>query len=427
MGHVLVCHQSEAKRESKIEKAIIRSDKTEIESQSSDDKPIPSITVITIRGTTKEASAQAQSPTDLTEFSSTDWANFIVPNKKPKSKLFSAGPSHKANHLSPVQSENPLEGEYTWSDNETFTQHEKFMSSKSPTEILPTLFLGSKIDSMKDARLRELKITHILSVTSGRQHLVPGCKVMSVPMADNGNSDLHHVIERSLGFIEESQEDENKLLIHCQLGQNRSPTLVIAWLMKNKKMSMHDAYTFVKEKRNIIHPHKLYIEQLREYDKRLYGVYSVLPDFLTVSVADGRLNVAHEDWTPIQSLQYRESQKITPSCSGHLKSPSLQSKSDERDEKVGRSRGAAPTKSSSTDSGMDDFILLPLSSVDEQGFVHVENTTTANSGTLSLERLQVANANTEEDSKQKENLPISFQYSLGLGSLPEEGGSKSSN
>jgi len=420
MGHVLVCHQSARKMESKNDMAVIKNVKTEIESESSDDKPIPSITVITIDGTNKEGNAQAPRPSDLVEFSTTDWASLIVANKKPKSKLFSAGTPHKSNHLTPGQSENPLEGEYTWSENETFTQHERTMASKSPTEILPTLFLGSKIDSMKEARLRELKITHILSVTSGKQHVVPGCKLMTVPMADNGNSDLHDVMERSLGFIEESQEEENKLLIHCHLGQNRSPTLVIAWLMKNKKMSMHDAYTFVKEKRKIVHPHKLYIEQLREYDKRLFGVYSVLPDFLTVSVADGRVNVAHENWTPFQSLQYRESQKLDPSGSGHLKSPSSQSYSNEQGDQV-----RVPfNKSSSIDSDIDDFILLPLSSVCEQGFVHVENTMTANSGTLSLVRVDDANANTEEDSKPKENLPLSFHYSLG--SLPEEIGSKSS-
>jgi len=404
---------------------MIRNVKTEIESESSDDRPIPSITVIAIDGTSKEGNAQAQGRSDLTEFSSTDWASFIVTNKKAKSKLFAAGSSHKSNHLTPGQSENPLPGEFSWSDNETFTQHEKFMSSKSPTEILPTLFLGSKIDSMKDARLRELKITHILSVTSGRQHLVPGCKLMTVAMADNGNSDLHYVMERSLGFIEESQEDGNKLLIHCHLGQNRSPTLVIAWLMKNNKMSMHDAYTFVKEKRNLIHPHKLYIEQLREYDRSLHGVYSVKPDFLTLSFADGRVNVAHENWTPIQSLQYRESQKNIFSGGDHLKSPSFQSKSDKREEKVSRSRGVTPTKSSSYDCDKDGFISLPLSSVSEQGFVHVENTTPRNSGTESLERVDDANANPEEDSKQKENLPSNFQYSLG--SLPEVRVSKSSD
>jgi len=430
MGQVLVCHQSETKRESKNDMAI-RNVKTEIESESSDDKPIPPITVITIHGTSKEANTQAKGQSALSEFSSTDWANLIVTNKKPNSsKLFSAGASHKSNHLSPGQSENPnhltpgqsenpLVGEHTWSEHETFTQHESFMSLKSPTEILPTLFLGSKIDSMKNMRLKELKITHILSVASGKQYQVPGCKLRTVPMADNGCSDLNHVMERSLDFIKESQEDGNKLLIHCQHGQNRSPTLVIAWLMKKEKMNMHDAYSFVKERRNLVHPHKLYIEQLREYDKRLHGVYSVMPGFLNISVSDGRVNVAQENWTPLQSLQYRESQK-SPSRS-NLKSPCFQSKSDVLEQKVSRPEGLSPTKSSSDDSDKDGFIFLPLSSVGEQGFVHTLET----AGAISEEGADNLNVNTEEDSKQKHNTPLSFQCSLG--SLPEEQGYKSSD
>merc|ERR1719474_2284405 len=133
---------------------------------------------------------------------------------------------------------------------------------------------------------------------------------MTVAMADNGNSSLVDVMNRSFGFIKESQQHGNKLLIHCHLGQNRSATVVIAWLMTECEMNMHEAYLSVKAKREMIHPNKLYIQQLREYDKQLYGVYSVLPDFLTVSYSDGQLRILHENWSSVESLQYRQSQKI---------------------------------------------------------------------------------------------------------------------
>ena len=61
----------------------------------------------------------------------------------------------------------------------------------------------------------------------------------------------------------------------------------------------------------MIRPHRAYISQLREFDKRLHGVYSVLPGFLSLSYdEDGSLVIAHENWTKKQSTAYKTSQKM---------------------------------------------------------------------------------------------------------------------
>jgi len=190
----------------------------------------------------------------------------------------------------------------------TYTNHEKFYSTRTPTELLPSLFLGSREDSLREGRLKELGITHILMVASGHQHPVPNCKLLTVPMADNGNTNLYDIMDRTFKFIKEGQSFSNKLLVHCNLGQNRSPTLVIAWLMQECKKSLHDAYTFVKEKRDLVQPHTEYIQQLRILDKQLHGVYSVKPNFLTMSVDDGELLIMDENWTKTDSTLYQKSQ-----------------------------------------------------------------------------------------------------------------------
>lgn len=191
---------------------------------------------------------------------------------------------------------------------QTYTNHAKFFLSRTPTELLPSLFLGSKEDSAREARLKELGITHILMVTSGHQHPVPNCKLLTVPMADNGNSNLCNIMDKTFKFIEEGQSFSNKLLVHCNCGQNRSPTLVIAWLMQKCNWSLHDAYTFVKKKRDIVQPHKEYIQQLRILEKQLHGVYSVKPEFLTMSMDDGELVIIDENWTKNDSTLYQNSQ-----------------------------------------------------------------------------------------------------------------------
>jgi len=286
----------------------------------------PPITIIRNLSTQIENNKEdSRGPSNLDTHSTEGIANLINLNQSDNRQGGIFGTHRQSEHLTPGKSESRLDGQCTWTESETFTQHEKKMSDQSPSEILPTLYLGSKADSMKDARLQELKITNILSVASGKQHEVPGCKLLTVAMADNGNSSLDDVMKRSFGFIEESQKDGQKLLIHCHLGQNRSPTLVIAWLMTKCNMNMHKAYLFVKTRRSLIHPSKLYIKQLRDYDKHLNGVYSVLPNFLSYEYINGQLKVAHEGWTDKQSLEYRQSQKIVDARESRGNTPSTSS------------------------------------------------------------------------------------------------------
>jgi len=197
--------------------------------------------------------------------------------------------------------------EYSFGTNtltEGWTTHQELVSVNNPSKIMPSLYLGSKEDSAREKRLEELEITHILMVTSGNQHSVPGCKLLAVPMSDTGRSELNDIMRKTFDFMEEGQRTGNKLLVHCMDGHNRSPTLVIAWLMCSRNMSLYKAYAFVKEKRKVIHPHKLYIQQLREIEKQLHGHWSVLPDFLTRYLSDGELVVAHDNWNEDKCREY---------------------------------------------------------------------------------------------------------------------------
>jgi len=194
------------------------------------------------------------------------------------------------------------------SDKYTWSVHQKWELANSPSEILPTLYIGSKEDAINVEKIKKLQITHILTVTSGSQHDVPGCKLLAVPMHDGGRSDLEDIMRKTAGFMEEAQRPGNRLLVHCKEGHNRSPTLVIAWLMKTGKQTLFKSYKFVYEKRNVIHPHIKYISQLREMEKSMLGWYSVPPDFLARSMVNSEHLTAHKDWTENKSQEYIQQQ-----------------------------------------------------------------------------------------------------------------------
>ena len=89
-----------------------------------------------------------------------------------------------------------------------------------------------------------------------------------VPVMDRFQEDIKKYFNETNRFIENVKKD-GKVLIHCQAGISRSPTIGIAFLMKMNKLSFNDAFSLVKEKRPIIEPNLAFIQALLEYEIEL--------------------------------------------------------------------------------------------------------------------------------------------------------------
>jgi len=145
------------------------------------------------------------------------------------------------------------------------------------TEVIPgKLYLGSEDNAFNEQRLLELGITHILSVTN-RINRIHGIEYEHFVMNDMGRTELKTVLERVYPFMELSQKAEKTLFIHCTLGQNRSPTVVISFLMKKKGLTLYEAHKKLKKQRPLIQIHHKYAKMLLRLERELYGETS-LPD-----------------------------------------------------------------------------------------------------------------------------------------------------
>jgi len=192
--------------------------------------------------------------------------------------------------------------------NSSFETYESFEPTPL-TQVLSQLYLGTEQDAQQAEKLIGLGITHIISIVgSGRyENLYP--KHMYIPLRDNGSSNLLEKLDNSYDFTTESQESGNKLFVHCQLGQNRSASFVIGFLMKFRNLSLYEAYAFLKEKRELIHPHKKYLEQLRQLDLELHKVYSTPRNFLDIALCSKEeIKIMHHNFSKADSKKYMRTQ-----------------------------------------------------------------------------------------------------------------------
>jgi len=142
------------------------------------------------------------------------------------------------------------------------------------TKVTSQLFIGSFEDAMHEEALRNCGVTHIISVI-GPIHVIQGMRHGHIPMNDYGRTELKTVLKELWPLIEESQEPEKALFIHCMNGQNRSATVVLAILMLKQEKTLYKAYKLLKNKRPIVQINESYAKQLLKIELELFGSNSV--------------------------------------------------------------------------------------------------------------------------------------------------------
>jgi len=180
------------------------------------------------------------------------------------------------------------------------------------TEVIPNkLYLGCQLRASNDDELMMLGITHILSVTNSINP-IKGIKHKHFVMSDFGKSELNTILDKVYPFMESAQRSQNKLYVHCTFGQNRSPTVIISFLMKNKGLTLYEAHKMLKEKRRLIQIHPNYAKMLLKLEKELLGETSLPDDWMEPNGRDsvGIPRYKCEELTKEQQQLFKSSQKL---------------------------------------------------------------------------------------------------------------------
>lgn len=149
-----------------------------------------------------------------------------------------------------------------------------------PSRILPFLYLGNINHASNALMLKELGITHVVSI--GESALIPpkspspappaglpasakarlptnslwleaslgNIQVLDLPgIADDGIDSIRPFLETSERFIEQARLKGGKVLVHCRVGVSRSATLVMAYAMKHMGIDLQSAYLLTRARR----------------------------------------------------------------------------------------------------------------------------------------------------------------------------------
>ena len=124
----------------------------------------------------------------------------------------------------------------------------KDIENHPTSQVLPYLFLGNMRDASDADGLRRLGIKFVLNVTAKPPAYSPEPDIVykQLEAADNGVQNLKQFFEEAFEFIDRARASSVGVLIHCQAGVSRSPTIAVAYLMKYYPMAMSEAYKFVK-------------------------------------------------------------------------------------------------------------------------------------------------------------------------------------
>jgi len=150
------------------------------------------------------------------------------------------------------------------------------MDTHPLTKVLPFLYLGNSKDADDRDSMTAIGVTRVLNVTTSQQspsptmdHRASGVVYKRLSVLDNGHANLKQYFEEAFEFIEGARKSGGSVLIHCQAGISRSPTIAIAYVMRHRNTSMVDAYKMVKAARPIISPNLNFMGQLLELEQSL--------------------------------------------------------------------------------------------------------------------------------------------------------------
>jgi len=133
-------------------------------------------------------------------------------------------------------------------------------SRASFQQVLPSLFIGSRVSLYSPAVLQKAGITSLLAV-NGLRKFPSGFRTHTISIHDDEDEDISVHFEPAIAFIKETV---GGVLVFCDAGRSRSATIVAAFLIKECALDRITALNKILAVRSV-KPNPGFIRQLDKY------------------------------------------------------------------------------------------------------------------------------------------------------------------
>jgi len=148
-------------------------------------------------------------------------------------------------------------------------------------EVYPGILIGDEGTARNLEYLQGIGVTHVLNCAEGKSFgQVETSAAMYKPVkiqykglniSDLPQFPISRHFEECTEFVENGLSNGGRVLVHCLMGMSRSATIVLAYLMRYKKMCALEALKSVLEHRDI-RPNDGFLKQLCDYEMKLRGI-----------------------------------------------------------------------------------------------------------------------------------------------------------
>ncbi|KAL7179671.1 hypothetical protein ACSBR1_042972 [Camellia fascicularis] len=153
-------------------------------------------------------------------------------------------------------------------------------NTEKPSSISCSLFIGGALAARSVYTLQHLGITHILCLCSNEigqsDSQYPDLfEYKNFAICDEVDANISSIFEEAHDFIDHIEQTGRKVLVHCFEGRSRSATVILAYLMLRKNLTLLEAWNRLKKVHRRVHPNDGFAKVLVELDKKLHGKVSM--------------------------------------------------------------------------------------------------------------------------------------------------------
>lgn len=149
-----------------------------------------------------------------------------------------------------------------------------------PVMVYPKIYIGGILAAGQEHQLRNASITHIVNATGDVEDYFPEAfEYLDVNLDDKPEAapSLAAAWEATGDFIDRALASGGAVLVHCFEGRSRSSSLILAYLIIHKFLTLRDALKMLKTAHPPTCPNYGFMTALRELDLKVHGKTSTRP------------------------------------------------------------------------------------------------------------------------------------------------------